>query len=134
MKHMEPSRLSLGTTLLLAAGLTFTGLAATGASAGEAEISAEHTQIDAKALYDNGCASCHAADGKGNTRLGRRLQAKDYTDPKVTAAMKDDEAFKSIREGLSNAAGRELMQPYDKLSDAEIKALIAHMRSFSKSN
>ena len=47
---------------------------------------------DAKANYDKHCAKCHGADGKGQTKMGQKLGAKDYTDPKVQDALTDDAA------------------------------------------
>ena len=52
---------------------------------------------DAKALYDKQCAKCHGEDGKGETKMGKKLGAKDYTDPKVQDALKDDAAVKAIK-------------------------------------
>jgi len=87
---------------------------------------------DAKANWEKHCAKCHGADGKGQTKMGRQAGAKDYTDQKVQAEIKDDNAFKAIKEGLK-VNGKEAMKPSgDKLSDDEIKALIAHVRSFVK--
>jgi cytochrome c553 len=87
---------------------------------------------DAKANYTKECAKCHGADGKGKTKMGQKLGAKDYTDAKVQAEMKDDKAFKSIREGQKEG-DKELMKSYaDTLTDDEIKALIAYMRAFKK--
>lgn len=87
---------------------------------------------DAKALYEKGCAKCHGADGKGQTKMGQKSGAKDYTDPKVQAAMKDDEAFKSIKEGMKDKDGKVLMKPTEDLKDDEIKELIKYMRTFKK--
>jgi mono/diheme cytochrome c family protein len=87
---------------------------------------------DVKTNWENHCVKCHGADGKGNTRMGRQSGVKDYTDPKVQEAMKDDNAVKIIKEGIIEK-GKKKMDPYgDKLNDEEIKALIAHMRSFKK--
>lgn len=87
---------------------------------------------DAKANYDKHCAKCHGADGKGQTRMGKQAGAKDYTDAKVQAEMDDTKAFKSIKEG-QKIKGKEVMKPFgDKLSDEEIKALIAYVRAFKK--
>jgi cytochrome c553 len=78
------------------------------------------------------CVSCHAKDGSGNTRMGKQSGAKDYRDAKVQAELKDDNGLKAIKEGIT-AKGKEVMKPFkDKLSDEEIKALIAHMRTFKK--
>jgi len=87
---------------------------------------------DAKALYEKGCAKCHGADGKGQTKMGQKSGAKDYTDPKVQAAMKDDEAFKSIKDGMKDKDGKVLMKPAEDLKDEEIKELIKYMRTFKK--
>jgi len=87
---------------------------------------------DAKALYEKDCAKCHGADGKGDTKMGKRLGAKDYTDPKVQAEMKDAAAFKAIMEGVKDKDGKALMKPAENLSDDDIKALVAFMRTFKK--
>jgi mono/diheme cytochrome c family protein len=85
-----------------------------------------------KENWDQHCAKCHGAAGKGDTKMGQKLGAKDYTDPKVQAAMKDENAFKAIKNGLT-VGGKEQMKPFgDKLSDGEIKALVEHMRTFKK--
>lgn len=86
---------------------------------------------DVKAYYEKECAKCHGADGRGDTKLGKKIGAKDYTDPKVQAEMKDDKAFKSIKEGLKDG-DKVLMKPAEGVSDADIKGLIAHMRAFKK--
>ena len=90
------------------------------------------TAEDAKALYDKGCAKCHGADGKGETKMGQKMGAKDYTDPKVQDAMTDEAAFKAIKEGFKDKDGKVLMKPSEGLSDEEIKGIVAYMRSFKK--
>jgi cytochrome c553 len=88
--------------------------------------------LDAKANYDKHCAKCHGPDGKGQTRMGKQAGAKDYTDAKVQAEMDDAKALKSIKEG-QKVNGKEAMKPFaDKLSDDEIKELVAYMRKFGK--
>jgi len=87
---------------------------------------------DAQANWTKHCLKCHAKDGKGNTKMGRQAGVKDYTDPKVQAEMKDDKALQTIKEGITEN-GKEKMKAYAKdLTDDEIKALIAHMRTFKK--
>ena len=87
---------------------------------------------DAKATYDKHCAKCHGKDGKGETKMGQKLGIKDYTDAKVQAEMKDDAAFKAIKEGLKDKDDKTLMKPAEDVSDADIKELVKYMRTFKK--
>ena len=87
---------------------------------------------DAKASYESNCAKCHGADGKGQTKMGQKLGVKDYTDAKVQADLKDDAAIKAIKEGLKDKDGKTLMKPAEGMSDDDIKALVAYMRTFKK--
>ena len=87
---------------------------------------------DAKENYDNLCAKCHGAEGKGDTKMGAKLGCKDFTDAKVQADIKDDAAAKAIKEGLKSAEDKTLMKPFDTLSDDEIKALVAYVRGLKK--
>lgn len=87
---------------------------------------------DAKENYTQSCAKCHGADGKGDTKMGKRLGIKDYTDAKVQADLKDDAAIKAIKEGLKDKDGKTLMKPAEGLSDDDIKGLVTYMRTFKK--
>ena len=87
---------------------------------------------DASALWGQHCASCHGKDGSGSTMMGKKLGLKDYRDAKVQAAFSDAEAERAIKEGVKTN-GKETMKPFgSKLSDADIKALVAYIRSFKK--
>src|SRR5208283_5973990 len=80
---------------------------------------------DGKANWDSLCAKCHGADGKGQTKMGQKLGVRDFTDAKVQADIKDDAAFKALKEGLKSDDGKTLMKPFETLSDDDIKALVA---------
>lgn len=86
---------------------------------------------DAKDLYQNQCAKCHGVDGKGETKMGKRLGAKDYSNPTVQDQLTDDAAFKAIKQGLTKD-DKTLMKPAEGLSDDQIKGLVAYMRAFKK--
>jgi len=87
---------------------------------------------DAGELWEKNCASCHGKDGRGDTKMGKKVNVKDYTDPKFQAEFKDDKAAKTIKEGITEN-GKERMKPFaEKLTDDDIKALIAHIRTFKK--
>jgi cytochrome c553 len=85
---------------------------------------------DGKTVYSDHCAKCHGDDGKGDTKMGHKLGAKDYTDAAVQSAFTDEQAFKSIKEGMKKD-DKTLMRPSD-LSDEDIKASIAYLRTFKK--
>ena len=106
-------------TLLLM--LTFTAAALVSASA-----------ADVKENWDKQCAKCHGPDGKGETKMGQKLAIKNLTDAKLQSEMKDEEAFKAIKEGVKDSEGKIKMKPAEGLSDDEIKALVAHVRTLKK--
>lgn len=104
------------------AALTVAAVAAMALSAGAA---------DGKALYDKECAKCHGSDGKGQTKMGQKLGAKDYTDPKVQDAVKDEAAIKAVKEGFKSKDDKVLMKPSE-MTDEEAKAVVAYLRTFKK--
>jgi cytochrome c553 len=87
---------------------------------------------EAKDNWDTLCAKCHGADGKGDTKMGQKLGVKDFTDAKVQADLKDDAAFKALKEGLKSSEDKTLMKPFDALSDDEVKALVQYVRTLKK--
>ncbi|HVZ63358.1 MAG TPA: cytochrome c [Lacunisphaera sp.] len=80
--------------------------------------------------WDNNCASCHGSDGKAQTKTGKKLKIKDYTDAAVQAAMKDEDMIAAITNGVK-VDGKEKMKSFkDELSADEIKDLVAYIRKF----
>src|SRR6266508_6383620 len=87
---------------------------------------------DVKTNWANNCAQCHGKDGRADTKMGKQLNAKDLTDPKVQAAFTDAQATKSIKEGVKQN-GKTTMKAFGgKLTDDEIKALVAYTRTLKK--
>jgi mono/diheme cytochrome c family protein len=87
---------------------------------------------DVGAIYKKNCASCHGADGSGNTRMGKKSGARDYRDAKVQASFSDSEALAAIKNGVKKD-GKEKMKSYSsKVSDAEAKELVKYIRAFKK--
>ncbi len=83
---------------------------------------------DAKSNWDDNCAKCHGADGKGDTKMGKHLQIGDFTDAKVQTGFTDDQAFKAVKEGVKDQDGKTRMKAIEGLSDDEITALVKYVR------
>ncbi len=87
---------------------------------------------DAKTNWANDCAQCHGPDGKAGTKMGKLLNAKDLTDPKVQASFTDAKAAEVIKNGVKQN-GKTTMKAFGgKLTDDEIKALVAYVRTLKK--
>ena len=83
----------------------------------------------AKANWDRHCKKCHGADGSADTKLGQKLEIKDYTDAASLAEVSDEELFTMTKEGVE---GTKMPGYAKKLSDEEIHALVAYMRAMSE--
>jgi mono/diheme cytochrome c family protein len=79
---------------------------------------------DAAATWSQHCASCHGKDGSGNTMMGKKLGVKDYAKDQ---GFSDGEAANIIKNGKGKMKGFK-----DKLSDTDVKALVAYVRSLKK--
>jgi cytochrome c553 len=86
---------------------------------------------DVKENWEKSCAKCHGPDGKGDTKMGKKLEVKDFTDAKVQEAMKDEEMLKAIKEGVKDGE-KTRMKAAEGLSDDEMKALVKFVREFKK--
>jgi cytochrome c6 len=87
---------------------------------------------EAKDNWTQYCSRCHGADGTGQTKIGKKLDLKDYSSADVQAKMTDDEMLTTILQGVTKD-GKERMAAYqDKLSADEAKALVGFVRSLKK--
>lgn len=87
---------------------------------------------DAQANWDEHCAKCHGADGKGNTKMGKKLRIRDLSDAKTQTEFTDVQAMKIIKEGLADKNGKTTMKPVEGLSDDEMQALVPLIRALKK--
>jgi cytochrome c6 len=75
------------------------------------------------------CARCHGADGKGQTKVGKKLNVRDMTTDEYKKALNDAAAVASLKEGMKKD-GKEIKRSYaSDFSDAELKALIEYVRA-----
>jgi cytochrome c6 len=81
---------------------------------------------DGAAVYKAKCASCHGADGAGTTAMGKKMELRDLGSAEVQK--QTDAELTEI-----TAKGKGKMPGYaTKISADELKAVVAHMRSFKK--
>lgn len=77
-------------------------------------------------IYKAKCASCHGADGKGDTPAGKATKARDFCSEEVKK--ETDEEWTAIL-----LKGKNKMPAYDKkLSESEVKEVVAYIRSLCK--
>jgi cytochrome c553 len=84
---------------------------------------------DTDAIWEKTCQKCHGPDGKGDTKMGKKMEVKDLTDPKYQDSFTDEKATKAIKEGIKDG-DKTKMKPAEGLTDDDIKALVAKVRSF----
>jgi cytochrome c6 len=76
--------------------------------------------------YKSKCAMCHGADGMGNTPAGKSTKVVPFNAPELVAASDDD-----LIAATTN--GKAKMPAYKgKLTDAQIKDVVAYIRTLQK--
>jgi mono/diheme cytochrome c family protein len=81
---------------------------------------------DAAADYKAKCASCHGAEGKGDTAMGKAMKIKDLA---------SDEVQKQSDADLTGiiAKGKKPMPGYEgKLTPEQIAGVVKYLRAFKK--
>ena len=81
---------------------------------------------DGAALYKSKCAMCHGADGAGQTPMGKTLKLKDLRSADVQK-LTDAEITKLIVDGKGKMPPNK-----GKLTDADVKAVVAFIRTLKK--
>ncbi len=83
-------------------------------------------QNSGAATYTSKCQMCHGADGGGGTPAGRAMKAPSFLSPAVVK-----ESTVDLIAATKNGKGK--MPAYaGKLTDAEIKDVVAHIRTLQK--
>ena len=76
--------------------------------------------------YKTKCQMCHGADGLGATPAGKSMKAIPFNDPQITSKSDADLI-------AATTDGKGKMPAYKgKLSDAEIKGVIAYIHTLQK--
>jgi mono/diheme cytochrome c family protein len=88
-------------------------------------------RADAAETFDKKCAGCHGKDGKGSTTMGRKLNLRDLSNPKVQEGATDAQWEKIILEGVKGEGGKNVM-PATKATPDEAKDLVKIVRKLKK--
>src|ERR1044071_3245049 len=89
------------------------------------------TAADVKETWEKNCTKCHGPDGKGDTKMGKKLDIKDLTDAKLQASVKDEEMLKAIKEGVKDG-DKIRMKAAEGLNEEDMKALVGYVRTLKK--
>lgn len=81
-------------------------------------------------IYKAKCKSCHAENGDGKTKTGKKEKIDDMTDPAWQKRNSDEEIRKVIAEGTPEKSKMKAFK--DKLTPAEIDGLVKYIRTFEK--
>ena len=84
---------------------------------------------DGAAMYRQNCVACHGvdADGKGPAAAALRPPPTDFTKASYWEGRTDEQVAASIRAGRPGTP----MMPYASLSDTELAAMVAWLRTKS---
>jgi alcohol dehydrogenase (quinone), cytochrome c subunit len=98
------------------------------AAGGSANLNSTTASVaDGNAIYVAKCSTCHGKDGSGIPNWRSKGQP-DFTDAKWQKSRTDAQ----IAESTKNGKGKYMPAFKAKLSDAEITAVVARIRSFAK--
>ena len=87
-------------------------------------------EVDKKAErnWKGKCASCHGADGKGQTDQGKKMHVEDVTAAAWQKGKTDAQIKKAIEDGAKK--GDAVMEGFkDKLDAASIDGLVKYVRT-----
>ena len=95
-------------------------------SIASAIISPAFAQSGGADVYKAKCVMCHGADGAGTTPAGKALKAASFKDAAIVGAS-DADLIAAVTKGKGKMPANQ-----GKLSDAQIKAVIAYVRTLQK--
>jgi cytochrome c6 len=89
-------------------------------------ISPAFAQNGGADVYKAKCLMCHGADGAGTTPAGKALKAASFKEPAIVGAS-DTDLIAAVTKGKGKMPASQ-----GKLTDAQIKAAIAYVRTLQK--
>jgi mono/diheme cytochrome c family protein len=97
----------------------------------EAPNGQDALRLQGQKLFETRCFVCHGRDGKGDGPAATGLGAnpRNFTDPQWQQATPDAKIRKVIKQGGQSVGESSAMAPNADLSDAQVDALTAFLRS-----
>ena len=92
-----------------------------------ASLAAPALAEDTAALYKAKCAMCHGADGLAATPVGKTMKVLSFKAPEMVSAT--DARFIA---STANGKGAKMPAYKGKLTDAQIKDVVAYIRTLQK--
>lgn len=95
-------------------------------------VSSARAEVDAKATraFKSKCASCHGAAGKGDTDMGKKLKAPDFTTAAFQKGVKDDEIKSVIKDGKKADKSTIADHQFGEKVKDQLDPLVQVVRSF----
>ena len=90
------------------------------------------TAATPQANWDEHCAKCHGADGKGQTKMGKKLGIRDLTDAKTQAEVTDVQALDAMQKGITDKKGKTSMKAIEGVPADELAAMVPFVRALKK--
>lgn len=98
---------------------------------GLCSLSAQALDKKVERTWKAKCASCHGADGKGDTDQGKKMKLKDMTSADWHKTITDAKIRDAILNGVKNDNGE--MQAYkDSLSGDQVDGLVNYIHTLKK--
>ncbi|MCY1074459.1 cytochrome c [Archangium sp. miwbw1] len=91
---------------------------------------AAHADETTTEVWTAKCKSCHGPDGKAQTQMGKKEAIVDMSQPAWQQAQTDADIREAIAEG--SPRNKKMKAYKDKLTPAQIDALVAYIRTFKK--
>ena len=118
--------------VLCTAGVVTLGVASTSNQVARADEAPRPVAMSSGAdLFAQNCVACHGAhgDGDGPAAAGLTPKPRQLSSKAVMAKISDDTIFNTIRKGGQAMGKSPIMPAFAALDDAQVKSLIAHIRS-----
>jgi mono/diheme cytochrome c family protein len=84
---------------------------------------------DAKELYSQKCANCHAADGSGHTAANSKMKVPDLRSNRIKQ-MSDEDLYAATAQGKSHESYPHAFLHVG-LTEQQIRGLIQYIRTFA---